>query len=186
MHRELASGLSAPIGFKNGTDGNVKIAIDALQAAACGHHFLSVHKQGQVAIVQTEGNPDCHVILRGGKQPNYDAASVQAACAQLQAAGLPAHLMIDCSHANSHKQYEKQMDVARDIARQISQGGRGIAGVMVESHIEASAQKFTPGQDDAAALRYGQSITDACLGWSDSQALLALLDEAVRARRRAA
>ncbi|MGP1516319.1 MAG: 3-deoxy-7-phosphoheptulonate synthase [Ottowia sp.] len=186
VHRELASGLSAPIGFKNGTDGNVKIAIDALQAAACGHHFLSVHKQGQVAIVQTEGNPDCHVILRGGKQPNYDAASVQAACAQLQAAGLPAHLMIDCSHANSHKQYEKQMDVARDIAQQISQGGRGIAGVMVESHIEAGAQKFTPGQDDAATLRYGQSITDACLGWSDSQALLALLDEAVRARRRAA
>ena len=186
VHRELASGLSAPIGFKNGTDGNVKIAIDALQAAACGHHFLSVHKQGQVAIVQTEGNPDCHVILRGGKQPNYDAASVQAACAQLQAAGLPAHLMIDCSHANSHKQYEKQMDVARDIARQISQGGRGIAGVMVESHIEAGAQKFTPGQDDAATLRYGQSITDACLGWQDSQALLALLDEAVRARRRAA
>ena len=186
VHRELASGLSAPIGFKNGTDGNVKIAIDALQAAACGHHFLSVHKQGQVAIVQTEGNPDCHVILRGGKQPNYDAASVQAACAQLQAAGLPAHLMVDCSHANSHKQYEKQMDVARDIARQISQGGRGIAGVMVESHIEAGAQKFTPGQDDAATLRYGQSITDACLGWSDSQALLALLDEAVRARRRKA
>ena len=186
VHRELASGLSAPIGFKNGTDGNVKIAIDALQAAACGHHFLSVHKQGQVAIVQTEGNPDCHVILRGGKQPNYDAASVQAACAQLEAAGLPAHLMVDCSHANSHKQYEKQMDVARDIAQQISQGGRGIAGVMVESHIEAGAQKFTPGQDDAAALRYGQSITDACLGWQDSQALLALLDEAVRARRRAA
>ena len=186
VHCELASGLSVLIGFKNGTDGNVKIAIDALQAAACGHHFLSVHKQGQVAIVQTEGNPDCHVILRGGKQPNYDAASVQAACAQLQAAGLPAHLMIDCSHANSHKQYEKQMDVARDIARQISQGGRGIAGVMVESHIEAGAQKFTPGQDDAAALRYGQSITDACLGWQDSQALLALLDEAVRARRRAA
>ena len=183
VHRELASGLSAPIGFKNGTDGNVKIAIDAVQAASRGHHFLSVGKSGQVAIVHTQGNPDCHLILRGGKQPNYDDASVQAACQQLAAAGLPETLMVDCSHANSSKQYEKQLDVAHDLARQISAGSRRISGVMLESNLRAGAQKFTPGQDDPATLEYGQSITDACLGWDDSEALINVLAEAVQARR---
>jgi len=183
VHRELASGLSAPIGFKNGTDGNIKIATDAIQAAAGGHHFLSVHKNGQVAIVQTKGNKDCHVILRGGKAPNYDAASVAAACKDLEKAKLPATLMVDCSHANSSKQHEKQIDVARDIATQIAGGSRSVFGVMVESHLAAGAQKFTPGKDDASKLEYGKSITDACLGWDDSTVALEILSNAVRARR---
>jgi 3-deoxy-7-phosphoheptulonate synthase len=185
VHRELASGISAPIGFKNGTDGNIKIATDAIQAAAGGHHFLSVHKNGQVAIVQTHGNPDCHVILRGGKAPNYDAANVAAACAELAKAKLPPTLMVDCSHANSSKQHEKQLDVAKDIASQISGGSRSVFGVMVESHLNAGAQKFTPGKDDASALEYGKSITDACLGWDDSLASLEALSAAVKARRAA-
>jgi len=184
VHRELASGISAPIGFKNGTDGNIRIATDAIQAAARGHHFLSVHKNGQVAIVQTKGNPDCHVILRGGKAPNYDAASVAAACADLTAAKLPATLMVDCSHANSSKQHQKQIDVAKDIAAQISGGSHSVFGVMVESHLKAGAQKFTPGLDSVAGLAYGQSITDACLDWDDSAQVLATLSEAVLARRR--
>ena len=183
VHRELASGLSAPIGFKNGTDGNIKIATDAIQAAAGGHHFLSVHKNGQVAIVQTNGNKDCHVILRGGKAPNYDAASVAAACADLVKAKLNPALMVDCSHANSSKQHEKQLDVARDIAAQLNAGSRSVFGVMVESHLKAGAQKFTPGQDDASKLEYGQSITDACLGWDDSLKVLDVLSAAVTARR---
>ncbi|MBB1076437.1 3-deoxy-7-phosphoheptulonate synthase [Rhodoferax sp. 4810] len=183
VHRELASGLSAPIGFKNGTDGNIRIATDAIHAAAGGHHFLSVHKNGQVAIVQTNGNKDCHVILRGGKAPNYDAASVQAACAELEKAKLPATLMVDCSHANSSKQHEKQIDVARDIAAQISGGARQVFGVMVESHLNAGAQKFTPGKDKTEKLTYGQSITDACLGWDDSLQVLEVLSQAVLARR---
>ena len=183
VHRELASGLSAPIGFKNGTDGNIRIATDAIQAAARGHHFLSVHKNGQVAIVQTSGNKDCHVILRGGKAPNYDAASVAAACKELEASKLPATLMVDCSHANSSKQHQKQIDVAADIAAQISGGSRQVFGVMVESHIVAGAQKFTPGKDDVAQLAYGQSITDACIGWDDSAAVLQTLSQAVQARR---
>jgi len=183
VHRELASGLSAPIGFKNGTDGNIRIATDAIQAAARGHHFLSVHKNGQVAIVQTNGNRDCHLILRGGKAPNYDAVSVAAACKELEAAKLPPTLMVDCSHANSSKQHEKQMDVARDIASQIAKGSRCVFGVMVESHLNSGAQKFTPGKDDPAALDYGKSITDACLGWGDSLQVLDVLSEAVKARR---
>ena len=183
VHRELASGLSAPIGFKNGTDGNIKIATDAIQAAAGGHHFLSVHKNGQVAIVQTHGNPDCHVILRGGKAPNYDAASVESACQDLVKAKLPATLMVDCSHANSSKQHEKQLEVAKDIANQITGGSTSVFGVMVESHLTAGAQKFTPGKDDASKLAYGQSITDACLGWDDSLASLDVLSQAVLARR---
>jgi 3-deoxy-7-phosphoheptulonate synthase len=186
VHRELASGLSAPIGFKNGTDGNIKIATDAIQSAARGHHFLSVHKNGQVAIVQTTGNPDCHVILRGGKAPNYDAASVAAACKDLEAAKLPATLMVDCSHANSSKQHQKQIEVAADIAGQIAGGSRQVFGVMVESHIVAGAQKFTPTKGDAAQLAqltYGQSITDACIGWDDSAAVLQTLSDAVLARR---
>ena len=183
VHRELASGLSAPIGFKNGTDGNIKIATDAIQAAARGHHFLSVHKNGQVAIVQTNGNKDCHVILRGGKAPNYDAASVAASVKELEAAKLPTRLMVDCSHANSSKQHEKQLDVARDIAGQIESGSRHVFGVMVESHIEAGAQKFTPGKDKLDKLKYGQSITDACLGWDDSVQVLDVLSQAVKAAR---
>jgi 3-deoxy-7-phosphoheptulonate synthase len=183
VHRELASGISAPIGFKNGTDGNIKIATDAIQAAAGGHHFLSVHKNGQVAIVQTNGNPDCHVILRGGKTPNYDATHVAAACADLAKAKLPPTLMVDCSHANSSKQHEKQLEVAKDIAGQISGGSKSVFGVMVESHLQAGAQKFTPGKDDASKLEYGKSITDACLGWDDSLESLAVLSAAVTARR---
>jgi 3-deoxy-7-phosphoheptulonate synthase len=183
VHRELASGLSAPIGFKNGTDGNIKIATDAIQAAARGHHFLSVHKNGQVAIVQTQGNKDCHVILRGGKAPNYDAESVAAACKELEAAKLPATLMVDCSHANSSKKHERQIDVAKDIAAQISGGSRQVFGVMVESHLVDGAQKFTPGQHDVANLTYGQSITDACIGWDDSEGVLQVLSDAVKARR---
>ena len=183
VHRELASGISAPIGFKNGTDGNIKIATDAIQAAAGGHHFLSVHKNGQVAIVQTNGNPDCHVILRGGKTPNYDATHVAAACADLAKAKLPPTLMVDCSHANSSKQHEKQLEVAKDIAGQISGGSKSVFGVMVESHLQAGAQKFTPGKDDASKLEYGKSITDACLSWDDSLESLAVLSAAVSARR---
>lgn len=183
VHRELASGLSAPIGFKNGTDGNIRIATDAIQAAARGHHFLSVHKNGQVAIVQTRGNKDCHVILRGGKAPNYDAASVAAACADLEAAKLPPTLMVDCSHANSSKQHQKQIDVAQDVANQIAGGSRSVFGVMVESHLNPGAQKFTPGKDKVDDLAYGQSITDACLGWDDSTRVLDVLSQAVKARR---
>ena len=184
VHRELASGLSAPLGFKNGTDGNIRIATDAIQSASRPHHFLSVHKNGQVAIVETKGNPDCHLILRGGKAPNYDAAHVEAACKDLEAAKLPTPLMVDCSHANSSKQHEKQIEVAADIGAQISGGSRSIFGVMVESHLNAGAQKFTPGKDDAAKLAYGQSITDACIGWDDSVGVIDTLAAAVKARRK--
>jgi 3-deoxy-7-phosphoheptulonate synthase len=183
VHRELASGLSAPIGFKNGTDGNIRIAIDAIQAAARPHHFLSVHKNGQVAIVETRGNKDCHVILRGGKTPNYDAAHVAAACSEIEAARLECSLMIDCSHANSSKQHERQLEVARDIAAQLQAGSRCIFGVMIESHLHAGAQKFSAGRDDPAKLEYGKSITDACLGWDDSLGALEMLSAAVKARR---
>jgi len=183
VHRELASGLSAPIGFKNGTDGNIKIATDAIQAAARPHHFLSVHKNGQVAIVETAGNPDCHVILRGGKAPNYDAESVAAAVKDLDAAKLPTSLMVDFSHANSSKQHERQVVVAQDIGAQVSGGSRSVFGVMVESHLTGGAQKFTPGKDDPAKLAYGQSITDACIGWDDTERVLQILSDAVVARR---
>ena len=184
VHRELASGISAPIGFKNGTDGNIKIATDAIQAASRGHHFLSIHKNGSVSVVQTKGNPDCHVILRGGKTTNYDAASVDAACKDLAAAKLPASLMVDCSHANSSKQHEKQLEVARDIAAQMSGGSKQIFGVMVESHLHGGAQKFTPGKDDPAQLEFGKSITDACLHWEDSLQVVQVLSDAVQARRK--
>jgi 3-deoxy-7-phosphoheptulonate synthase len=180
VHRELASGLSAPVGFKNGTDGNVKIAVDALLAARQKHHFLSVHKSGQVAIVETRGNDDCHIILRGGKSPNYDAAGVAAACRELAKAELPERLMIDCSHANAAKQYRRQLDVARDIAGQIAGGERRIVGVMVESHLVEGRQDLEPGKP----LQFGQSITDACLGWGESTELLASLAEGVRKRRK--
>jgi 3-deoxy-7-phosphoheptulonate synthase len=180
VHRELSSGLSAPIGFKNGTDGNIKIAADAIQAAARPHHFLSVHKNGQVAIVQTKGNKDCHTILRGGKAPNYDEASIDAVCAELAAAKLPQRLMVDCSHANSSKQHERQLVVAEELARQWRAGRRQVFGVMVESHLTGGAQKFSPGKDDPAKLEYGKSITDACIDWPQTEGLLANLAAAVK------
>jgi 3-deoxy-7-phosphoheptulonate synthase len=182
VHRELASGLSAPIGFKNGTDGNIRIAIDAIQAAARPHHFLSVHTNGQVAIVETRGNRDCHVILRGGKTPNYDATHVAAACREIEAAQLDCTLMVDCSHANSSKQHERQIDVARDVAAQMRAGSRCIFGVMVESHLHGGAQKFSAGKDDPSKLEYGKSITDACIGWEHSLEVLEVLSDAVKAR----
>ncbi len=179
VHRELASGLSCPVGFKNGTDGNVKIAVDAIRAAASPHHFLSVTKAGHSAIVSTNGNEDCHVILRGGKAPNYDAASVDAACKELGASGLAARVMIDFSHANCSKQYQRQVDVAREVGEQIADGDDRIFGVMVESHLKPGRQDLLPGK----ALEYGLSITDACLGWEDSKSVLDILADAVRRRR---
>jgi 3-deoxy-7-phosphoheptulonate synthase len=180
VHRELASGLSAPVGFKNGTDGNVRIAVDALLAARQKHHFLSVHKSGQVAIVETRGNDDCHIILRGGKNPNYDADSVAAACAELARAKLPERLMIDCSHANAAKDYRRQGTVAAEIGRQIAGGDRRIVGVMVESHLVEGRQDLVPGKP----LAFGQSITDSCLGWDDSVRLLEALAGSVAERRK--
>jgi len=182
VHRELASGLSAPVGFKNGTDGNVRIAVDAVLAARQKHHFLSVHKSGQVAIVETRGNDDCHIILRGGRHPNYDAASVQAACEELARAKLPERLMVDFSHANSSKQYKRQIDVAQSVAAQLAEGSRRIVGVMVESHLVEGRQELQPGKP----LQFGQSITDACIGWEDSLAVLETLAQAVKARRQRA
>ena len=179
VHRELASGLSCPVGFKNGTNGDVKIAVDAIKAASAPHHFLSVTKGGHSAIVHTAGNEDCHIILRGGKTPNYDAASVAATCKELAGAGLAARLMIDCSHANSQKQHERQLEVAHDVAGQIAGGDDRIIGAMVESHINPGRQDLIPGQ----ALAYGVSITDACIGWDATVALLRGLADAVRARR---
>jgi len=179
VHRELASGLSCPVGFKNGTDGNIRIAVDAIKAAASPHHFLSVTKAGHSAIVSTEGNEDCHVILRGGREPNHDAASVAAACADLAKAGLAAKLMIDFSHANSRKQYALQVDVAKEVGAQVAAGDDRIFGVMVESHLKEGRQDLTPGKP----LEYGQSVTDACIGWEDSVAVLDILAEAVRRRR---
>lgn len=178
-HRQLASGLSCPVGFKNGTDGNIRIAVDAIKASSAPHHFLSVTKGGHSAIVSTGGNEDCHVILRGGKTPNYDAANVDAACKDLAAAGLAQHLMVDFSHANSSKQFKKQLEVGTDIAQQLASGEERIMGVMIESHLNEGRQDLAPGK----TLAYGVSITDACLGWGDSEVLLRQLAEAVRARR---
>jgi len=179
VHRELASGLSAAVGFKNGTDGDVRIAVDAILAARQKHHFLSVHKSGQVAIVETRGNEDCHAILRGGAQPNYDAANVASACRELAGAGLAQRLMIDCSHANSRKDYRRQREVCADVCAQLAQGEDRVVGVMIESHLVEGRQDLVPGK----ALEFGQSITDACLGWDDSAKLLAALSEAVARRR---
>lgn len=179
VHRELASGLSCPVGFKNGTDGNVKIAVDAIKAAQSPHHFLSVTKAGHSAIVSTCGNEDCHVILRGGKTTNYDAESVDAACKELAASGVPGKVMIDFSHANSRKQYRLQLEVASDVAGQLSTGDTRIIGVMVESHLHEGRQDLVPGK----ALDYGKSITDACIGWDDTLTLLDTLAEGVRSRR---
>jgi len=179
VHRELASGLSCPVGFKNGTDGNVKIAVDAVQTASQPHHFLAVTKQGRSAIASTAGNADCHVILRGGKTPNYDAASVDAACHAIAAAGLRPCVMIDASHGNSSKRHENQPKVIEDIAAQLAAGDRRIVGVMVESHLRAGRQEWRPGQP----LVYGQSITDACIDWETSVAVLERLATAVEERR---
>jgi 3-deoxy-7-phosphoheptulonate synthase len=179
VHRELASGLSAAVGFKNGTDGNVRIAVDAILAARQKHHFLSVHKSGQVAIVETRGNDDCHIILRGGKEPNYDRENVNAAAEELRRAGLAERLMIDCSHANSRKDYKLQRKVCEEIATQVAGGEDRIIGVMVESHLVEGRQDLVPGKP----LRFGQSITDACLGWDDSVAVLETLAAAVKKRR---
>jgi 3-deoxy-7-phosphoheptulonate synthase len=179
VHRELASGLSCPVGFKNGTDGNVKIAVDAIKAASQPHHFLSVTKGGHSAIVSTAGNEDCHIILRGGKAPNYDAASVDAACSDIGKAGLAARLMIDASHANSQKKHENQIPVCEDIGRQIAGGDERIIGVMIESHLVAGRQDLVEG----CALTYGQSITDACIAWDETVPVLEGLAESVRQRR---
>jgi len=179
VHRELASGLSCPVGFKNGTDGNVRIAAEAILAARRPHHFLSVTKGGHTAIVATRGNDDCHIILRGGSAPNYDSASVTAACDVLARHGLVPHLMIDASHGNSSKQHERQLVVAEAIAAQLETGETKIVGVMVESNLVAGRQDLLPG----GSLVHGQSITDACLGWDDSVALLDRLAAGVRGRR---
>jgi 3-deoxy-7-phosphoheptulonate synthase len=179
IHRELASGLSCPVGFKNGTDGNIKIAVDAIRAAQAPHHFLSVTKAGHSAIVSTAGNEDCHIILRGGKAPNYDAGSVEAAAKGLAEAGLAQRLMIDFSHANSGKNPQKQMDVGHDIAHQLAGGEDRIFGIMVESHLKAGRQDLVPGKP----LVYGQSVTDGCISWEDSRKLLDTLADGVRKRR---
>ena len=178
-HRQLASGLSCPVGFKNGTDGNLRIAVDAIKAASSRHHFVSITKSGHVAVFKTAGNEDCHVILRGGKTTNYDAASVDAACQELAKAGLRQQVMIDFSHANSSKQYQRQVDVGQDVAGQIAKGDGRITGVMIESHLEEGRQDLVAGQP----LKHGVSITDACLGWDDTDPLLRALAQAVRERR---
>jgi 3-deoxy-7-phosphoheptulonate synthase len=181
VHRELASGLSCPVGFKNATDGTIQVAIDAIDSARCPHHFLSLTKAGHSAIFSTAGNRDCHLILRGGVRPNYDAVSVDLAVEALEKAGLPTKLMIDFSHANSSKQYEKQIDVGRNVADQIAQGNNHIFGVMIESHLKAGSQKIRSNQP----LDYGVSITDGCLGWEESADLLQELAEAVDKRQSA-
>lgn len=179
VHRELASGLSCPVGFKNGTDGDVRVAIDAIKTANSPHRFLSVTKNGESAIIVTTGNDDCHVILRGGKTPNYDAKSVDAVCVSLQSAGLHPALMIDCSHANSQKQYQLQKKVAADVAQQVAGGDKRINGLMIESHLQEGRQNHAPGCE----LEYGKSITDACIGWDDTVELLKMLAISVKQRR---
>jgi 3-deoxy-7-phosphoheptulonate synthase len=179
VHRELASGLSCPVGFKNGTDGNLRIAVDAIRTSQQPHHFLSVTKEGHSAIVSTLGNEDCHVILRGGKQPNYDASSVDTACKELAAAGLAQRVMIDLSHSNSQKNYTRQIDVGREVAAQIARGDDRIRGTMIESNLKSGRQDLIPGKE----LTYGQSITDPCIGWEESIPLLERFADAVRSRR---
>jgi len=180
-HRELSSGLSCPVGFKNGTDGTMRIAVDAMRAAERPHVFMSLTKEGRSAIFNTTGNEDTHIILRGGSRPNYDQESVAEAANEMESAGLRPNLMIDFSHANSRKQHEKQIEVARDVASQIRRGNHNITGVMIESHLVASRQDLIEGRD----LVYGQSITDACINWDDSVPVLEQLAAAVRERREA-
>jgi len=179
VHRELASGLSCPVGFKNSTDGDLKVAIDAIGSASRPHHFLSLTKAGRSAIFATRGNDDCHLILRGGRTPNYDADSVEAVAMQLQRAGLPPNIMIDFSHANSQKQYERQLVVGHDVSGQIAADDRRIIGVMIESHLIAGRQDIAIGQEPV----YGQSVTDACIGWDETVPLLHELAKSVRHRR---
>ncbi|MDA9556531.1 3-deoxy-7-phosphoheptulonate synthase AroG [Vibrio sp.] len=181
VHRELASGVSCPVGFKNGTDGNIKIATDAIRSASASHHFLSVTKYGHSAIIETTGNPDCHVILRGGKEPNYSAEFVKPVKEELSKAGLAEKVMIDFSHANSSKQYQRQMVVADDVCEQMSNGEQGIFGVMIESHLVEGRQDLVDGKVE----NYGQSITDACIGWDDTEKVLRQLADAVTTRRNA-
>jgi 3-deoxy-7-phosphoheptulonate synthase len=178
-HRQLASGLSCAVGFKNGTDGGVQVAVDAVLAAAAPHAFMGMTKMGVAAIFETRGNPHGHVILRGGKAPNHDAAGVDGACALLHKAGLAEQVLIDCSHANSAKQHRRQIDVAAGIAERLAAGERRIIGVMVESHLHEGRQDLRPGQ----SLASGVSITDACIGWHDTEPLLRGLADAVRSRR---
>jgi 3-deoxy-7-phosphoheptulonate synthase len=181
VHRELSSGISCPVGFKNGTDGNIKIASDAIRSASASHHFLSVTKYGHSAIIETAGNPDCHIILRGGKEPNSSADHVKAIKDELTANGLPAKVMIDFSHANSSKQFQRQKVVATDVAQQMANGEDAIFGVMIESHLVEGRQDLV----DGVAPTYGQSITDACIGWEDTENVLRELADAVEARRKA-
>lgn len=180
VHRELASGLSCPVGFKNGTDGTIKVAVDAIGSAAASHHFLSVTKLGHSAIVETTGNKDCHIILRGGKTTNYDRDSVKEVTDLLEKSKLNTRIMIDFSHANSSKKFENQMLVSTDVSGQIAEGNKNIMGVMVESHLVEGRQDLVDGK----AKTYGQSITDACIGWGDTETMLAQLSEAVIARRK--
>ena len=179
-HRELASGLSCPVGFKNATNGDIQVAIDAIKSASHSHHFLSVTKQGRSAIFETAGNGDCHIILRGGRHPNYDMFSVDDAGAMLTKAGLPTRIMIDASHANSRKIPDRQLDVARDIANQVARGNHSIFGVMLESNLLGGRQDVVSGQ----ALAYGQSITDPCIDWNNTSVLLEELAAAVHGRRK--
>jgi 3-deoxy-7-phosphoheptulonate synthase len=181
IHRELASGLSCPVGFKNGTDGNVRIAADAVKSASNPHHFMAVTKGGRSAIAATSGNEDCHIILRGGRTPNYDAVSVDAAAAELARSGVDPRMMIDTSHANSSKKPENQSLVVADIAGQLSGGEMRIMGVMIESNLVAGRQDVVPG----VALTYGQSITDGCIDWDTTVSALNVLADAVEARRKA-
>jgi 3-deoxy-7-phosphoheptulonate synthase len=179
VHRELASGLSCPVGFKNATDGGLQVAVDAIGSATRPHHFLSVTKEGKSAIFSTKGNTDCHVILRGGKSTNFDAASINDACGSLAKAELSELVMVDCSHANSQKKHEKQLEVGADICQQISTGERRIFGVMIESHLVAGRQNVVDGK----AETYGQSVTDACIDWDDTVTLLEQFATAIRDRR---
>ena len=179
VHRELASGLSCPVGFKNGTDGNIRIACDAIKAASRPHHFLSVTKAGHSAIVATTGNEDCHVILRGGSRPNYDRESIDEACGTAAEAGIECRLMIDASHGNSSKDFRRQRTVAADVARQVAEGERRVFGLMIESHLTEGRQEL----GDGLNLAYGQSVTDACLGWEDTVELLNELAASVEQRR---
>ena len=178
VHRELASGLSCPVGFKNGTDGNTRIAIDAVRAARNPHHFLSVTKSGHSAIVSTSGNEDCHVILRGGTRPNYDRESVETAASALAAQGLPSKIMIDCSHANSSKDFSRQREVMLDVAGQLDEGNHHVLGIMMESNLVSGRQDLTPGRP----LVFGQSITDGCVGWGETEDLILRLAQSVQRR----
>ena len=179
VHRELASGLSCPVGFKNGTDGTIKVAIDAINAAGAPHCFLSVTKWGHSAIVNTSGNGDCHIILRGGKEPNYSAKHVAEVKVGLEKAGLPPQVMIDFSHANSSKQFKKQMEVGADVCQQFAGGEKAVIGVMIESHLVEGNQNL----EGSEPLVYGKSVTDACIGWDDTDTILRQLANAVKARR---